>query len=123
MGKREAIAGVVLAAVLGLVVWSGCGDDSTAPATTIDETQAQEIGGTIASQVGDLADGFTFTNPGDVPFQKAQRLLQGSSQFRDPILDSWLVRSHALDEMCATFSDTTDTDADGVPDDLTVSFT
>jgi len=122
MGKREAIAGVVLAAVLGAVVWSGCGDNSTAPATTIDDTQAHEIGGTIASQVGDLADGFTFTNPGDVPFQKALRVLQGSSPFRNPVLASHLVRSHAAGEMCATFSDTTDTDADGVPDDLTVSF-
>src|SRR5262245_17668796 len=122
MGKREAIAGVVFAAVLGAVVWSGCGDDSTAPASTIDETQAQQIGTSIAGQVGDLADAFTFTDPSQVPIHKAARMLGGASPFRDAALASRLLRAQLAGEMCATYSDTTDTDGDGVPNDLTVWF-
>lgn len=120
MGVKRVLP-IVCAAALGFA--SGCGSDSSGPSNVdISDQQAQEAGSLIGAQVADLASGFTLQDFGGSPFAKAASLLPPSSRFdRDMLQRAW-PRFHFSGATCASFTDTTDTDADGVPDDLVVRF-
>jgi len=105
-------AAVVLAAA-GLGSLDGCGE-TTAPNVTIPDAAAHAAGASIAAQVGEIAASFSTSSFLEQPFLVAER----GSKLRLPRLD---VARLAADH-CAVVGDTTDTDADGVPDDLTVVF-
>lgn len=117
---------VLTVTVLGLVVFgAGCGGgDSTAPPTDtpITDQQAQDAGAAIAGQLGDLTDAFTLESASDLPFRKAARVASSIQALRGNLFVSRLLRDGLASDSCATLSDTTDTDGDGVPNDLLVSF-
>lgn len=122
MVRRSRLLAVV---VLGLAVFGpGCGSDSTAPPadTLINDQQAQDAGSALADQLGDLTDAFTLQSSTDLPFRKAARVANSIPALRGNLFVAHLLRDALAGEGCATLSDTTDTDGDGVPDDLTVSF-
>lgn len=116
---RDGCVAVVIGAMLGFL---SCGDDTTNPQDVVLSQQAaQEAGGLIADQAVDLIDAFTFDGSSDVPVG-VEGVIQQSAMLRRAMLAKpWLPRWLAEDS-CATFSDTTDTDQDGIPDDLIVSF-
>jgi hypothetical protein len=102
----------------------GCGDDPTPPPRegVLTESLAQEAGAAIAEQAAGLVEQFTLDSVTDVPLSKAASLLPERSRLR-PVLAAGSLRLRALaSEECAALSDTTDTDLDGVPDNLVVSF-
>jgi hypothetical protein len=111
-----------LLAMIVMVLTPGCGDDQSPTNTQITAPEAQAAGEVLAGQAAELVDHFTLTSLGDLPFQKAVEIVPASSPFRRSLAWQRLLR-YAIDaDSCASFTDTTDTDGDGVPDDLIVRF-
>jgi hypothetical protein len=104
------------AAVVGIA--AGCGDDAAAPGNVVlDDTQAQAAGNAVADQASNLVGAFTLDGLAQGPLSKAVAQAPVEPRLRRLMLAALLAG-----EECAAFSDTTDTDADGVPDDLIVTF-
>jgi len=118
-GRQLSVA-LVIGTMLGVL---SCGNDTTNPQDVVLSQQtAQEAGSLIADQAADLVDAFTFDGTSDVPIGTQGMLVRQNVLLQRWTLEkAWRPRWLAADS-CATFSDTTDTDQDGIPDDLTVSF-
>lgn len=110
-----------LACAAAVLLAGGCGDSSGPSDVVITERQAEDAGSMIASQVADLVNDFTVPDFDASPLAKAASLIPPSSRFDSDMLRRAWPRFLASDS-CASFSDTTDTDSDGVPDDLIVRF-
>jgi hypothetical protein len=97
---------------------AGCGDDSGPQDVVLTQAQAQAAGQDIAAQVTALSADFTLTGVGEFPAKAVGRVPL------DPQVRRLLVAGlrTGLTAECAALSDTTDSDADGVPNDLTISF-
>jgi len=112
----------VIACTAGIAGFGlGC-DDASGPALApITEEQAQHAGQAISDQVEDLAHAFVLGSRREFVVQKATDVL-GRGGYRMRVLAaSGLGVDWAGDE-CISSTDSTDTDGDGVPDDLTVTF-
>jgi len=96
---------------------AGCGDDGGPSDVVLTPGQAQLVGGGVADQATNLVEAFTLDGLGESPIEKAVARAPV-----EPRLRRLLFVTLAAGEDCAVFSDTTDSDADGVPDDLVVTF-
>jgi hypothetical protein len=98
-----------------MILLAACGDDSNSPSnddSAIDQTEAQSIADEVSAELAGISSSFSLgdlANPGGDAAVRAG--------YRGP---GALVRIPG----CPTFSDDTpaDTDEDGVPDDLTLSY-
>lgn len=120
------------AGLMALVALAACGGDSgPKTSTTITQTQAGAIGGLAESEVGSVVSGLSnftggygnLTGGYFAPTTPSGRALATAARMAPAVLRPALSRMPA-DTAChpTVTGDTTDVDGDGVPLDLTVSF-
>jgi hypothetical protein len=104
--KATRYAGLVL---FTGVLLTGCGKDNGPTLTELTDAQAAQVGAAIASQVELMANSFTVSDLSNPTF-----FAPGS-----PVMAAAPMRSAGP---CPGVSDLTDTDGDGVPDDVTFTY-
>lgn len=106
--------------VAGLcLVAAACGDSNGPSNTNLSTSQAEAVGQSLASSVALMAAQFSGSDPSSIllsgPAPTAVAGIPGLNM-------SAGVPMPAISNACATVSSTTDTDADGIPDDATITF-
>lgn len=106
--------------VVGLA--AGCGDDAGPQDVVITNAQAQAAGSEVAGHAASLVSDFTLNGVSQFPAAKVAARAPLDPHLRRLLLAG--LRSHGTlaGAECAALSDTTDSDGDGVPNDLTISF-